>query len=60
MILCECKKGNYRLTLALVESPEKFFRVKGLRIRARQVWGSVRLCSFRGHLITLNNLQFRA
>jgi len=60
MMSCECKKGNCRWTLALVETPEKFFRVKGLRVRAIQVLESVRLCYFKGHLITFNNLQFGA
>lgn len=60
MTPCTCKKVHYRLTLALVESPEKFFTVKRLRFTARQVWESVRLCYFRGQLITLNNLQFSA
>lgn len=59
-MLCECKKGNCRWTLALIETPEKFFRVKGLRVRAIQVLESVRLCYFKGHLITFNNLQFGA
>lgn len=60
MILCECKNVHYRLTLALVEAPEKFFRVQRLRVRARQVGENVRLCYFTGYLITLNNLQFSA